>query len=119
MAHEAPPSRTTNLVPVQRTGEHESTADPLQTGGSVRPVAFDRLLSIAVLTPAQASLVAVQLLDAAHVNGTVEGEHFAVARLGAVTLTPSGDVNVARHHADEGTPLTDCLLYTSDAADEL
>ena len=96
-------------MPVQRTGEHESTADPLQTGGSVRPVAFDRLLSIAVLTPAQASLVAVQLLDAAQMSGTVEGEHLPVACLGAVTLTPSGDVDVGHRHADEGTPLTELL----------
>jgi hypothetical protein len=72
-------------------------------------VAFDRLLSIAVLTPAQASLVAVQLLDAAHMSGTVEGEPFAVTCLGAVTLTPSGDVDVGRPHADEGTPLTELL----------
>jgi hypothetical protein len=107
MAHEAPPSRTTNLVPVQRTGEHELTADPLQTGGSVRPVAFDRLLSIAVLTPAQASLVAVQLLDAVEMSGAVDGEH--VACLGAVTLTSSGDVDVGHRPDDEGTSLTELL----------
>jgi len=92
---------------VQRTGEHELTADPLQTGGSVRPVAFDRLLSIAVLTPAQASLVAVQLLDAAEMSGAVDGEH--VACLGAVTLTSSGDVDVGHRPDDEGTSLTELL----------
>ena len=98
-----------NAVPVQRTGEHEAAADPLQTAGSVRPVALDRLLSIAVLTPAQASLVAVQLLDAAHTSDTVEGEHFPDACLGAVTVTPSGDVDVGPRHDDEGTPLTELL----------
>jgi hypothetical protein len=109
MAHEAPPSRTTNLVPVQRTGEHEVTADPLQTGGSVRPVAFDRLLSIAVLTPAQASFVAVQLLDAVQMSGAVDGDHASGACLGAVTLTASGDVAVGHRDAEEGTPVTELL----------
>ncbi|MGZ6764689.1 MAG: hypothetical protein ACXVEU_03445 [Nocardioidaceae bacterium] len=70
---------------------------------------FDRLLSVAVLTPAQASLVAVQLLDAAHLSGTVEGEYLAPACLGAVTLTPSGDVAVGRPQADEGTHVTELL----------
>ena len=37
-------------------------------------MSFDRLLSVAVLTPAQASLVAVQLLDAAHLEGPGDGE---------------------------------------------
>ena len=96
-------------MPEQRTGERESTADPLQTRGSVRPVPFDRLLSVARLTPAQASLVAVRLLDAARMSGTVEGEDFAAARLGAVTLTPSGDVEVGLTHADEGTRVTELL----------
>ena len=96
-------------MPEQRTGERESTADPLQTRGSVRPVPFDRLLSVARLTPAQASLVAVRLLDAARMSGTVEGEDFAAARLGTVTLTPSGDVEVGLTHADEGTRVTELL----------
>jgi hypothetical protein len=109
MVHEALPSRTTSPLPEQRTGERESTADPLQTKGSIRPVPFDRLLTVAVLTPAQASLVAVRLLDAAHLSGPVEGEDFAAACLGAVTLTPSGDVEVGLPHADEGTRVTELL----------
>ena len=75
-----------------------------RTGGSVRPVPFDRLLSLAVLTPAQATLIAVQLLDAADVSGTKD-----LACLGAVSLTPSGVVDVVRLHADEGTRLTELL----------
>lgn len=112
MAREASASRTTNPVPEQRTGEQESVADPLQTGesvGSVRLVSFDRLLSVAVLTPAQASLVAVQLLDAADKRGTVDGEYPADAYLGAVTLMPSGDVEVGRPHANEGTRVSELL----------
>ena len=108
MVHEAPPSTTTSRVPEQRTGERESTPVPLHTGGSVRPVPFDRLLSVAVLTPAQATLVAVRLLDAAHMSGPVEGD-FAAARLGAVNLTPSGDIDVGLPDADEGTRVTELL----------
>lgn len=96
-------------MPQQRTAGQESPADPLQTRRPARSVPFDRLLSVAVLTPAQASVVAVQLLDVAHVSGTVEGEYLASARLGAVTLTPSGDVDVDRPHADEGTDVTELL----------
>ena len=96
-------------VPEQRTGERESTAHPLQTGESVRPVPFDRLLSVAVLTPAQALIVAVRLLDAAHMSGPVEGEDFAAAGLGAVSLTSSGDVDVGLPDADGGTRVTELL----------
>ena len=42
-------------------------------------------------------------------SGTVEGEYLAAARLGAVTLMPSGDVDVGRPHADEGTHVTELL----------
>ncbi|MGZ4436200.1 MAG: hypothetical protein ACXVYY_19710 [Oryzihumus sp.] len=66
-------------------------------------MAFDRLLSVAVLTPAQASLLAVQLLDAADRRGAVDGENPAGACLGAVALMPSGELDVARPHAGEGT----------------
>jgi len=99
-------------VPEQRTNEQESPAAPLQTGespGSVRSVSFDRLLSVAVLTPAQASLVAVELLDATEIAGTVDGEDPAGARLGAVTLMPSGDVDVGCPHAEEGTRVSELL----------
>jgi hypothetical protein len=123
MAREASASRTTNPVPEQRTGEQESTADPTQTGesvGSVRLVSFDRLLSVAVLTPAQASLVAVQLLDAADdIRGTVDGQHPAGACVGAVTLMPSGDVDVGRPHADEGTRVSELLKQLLENARRL
>lgn len=112
MAHETLPSRTTKPAPEQHTGEQESAADPLQTGesvGLVRPVPIERLLSVAMLTPAQASLVAVHLLDAAHTRGTVDGEYVAGARLGLVTITPSGDVDVGRPQADEGTCVSELL----------
>ena len=70
---------------------------------------FDRLLSVAVLTPAQAVLVAVQLLDAADMSGGVDGEPGQIDRLGAATLTPTGVLDVARPHSDAGTHVRELL----------
>jgi hypothetical protein len=97
-------------VPEQSSGDHESAAPPQQTGepsGRVRSAPFDRLLSVAVLTPAQASLVAVRLLDAASMGGLVDSE--GVARIGVVTLMSSGDVHVSCPDADNGVPVTELL----------
>lgn len=110
MPHEPAASRTTSF-PGQRTESDPIEAfspsgDPI---GSVRPVAFDRLLSVAVLTPAQAVLVAVQLLDAAgNMAGVAATGEPCGPRLGAVTLRPSGDLDVASPHG-EGTPVTERL----------
>jgi hypothetical protein len=98
-------------VPQLHAVEQDSAADHVRTSesiGSARPVSFDRLLSVAVLTPAQASLVAVQLLDAAHPE-VPAGAAPVVACLGPVTLTSSGDVAVSRPLADAGTPVTELL----------
>jgi len=110
MAHEVSASSTTNAVPQQRTGGDDAAADAPQRGGADgpgRPVPLDRLLSVAVLTPAQASFVAVQLLDAADLSGTVDGEYVGDARLGAVTLTRSGEVDVDRARDGDGTHVTE------------
>lgn len=99
-------------MPQQRTGDQEPTADHAEareSAGSVRSVPFDRLLSVAALTPAQASLVAVQLLDAAHQGGPGDEEPPVAACLGAVTLTPSGEVDVRRPPAGEGQPVPELL----------
>ena len=118
MAHEASGGSTTTpvfdstLAPEQRTDEQEQAADPLQMGkpvGSVRPVSFDQFLSVAALTPAQASFVAVQVLDAADMRGTIDGQHVVGACLGAVTFMRSGDVDAARPHADGGMPVNELL----------
>lgn len=69
---------------------------------------MERLLSVAVLTPAQAVLVAMQLLDAAEAASPAAGAD-APSRLGAVTVTPSGDLQVETADADEGTPATEVL----------
>ncbi len=112
MPQDAAAAGTTTPVPQQRTATEESDAERAQAGesvGSVRPVPFDRLLSVATLTPAQASLLAVQLLDAAHLRSQGNGHSPVGARLGTVTLTPTGDVDVSPAAADEGTPVTELL----------
>lgn len=109
MTQEAAAPGTTTPVPAQRTGEQESAVDHVWTGDpveSVKPVSFDRLLSVATLTPGQASLIAVQLLEAAHLAGLGNGEHPTV--LGPVTLTPSGDIDVTMP-VDRGTPVAELL----------
>jgi hypothetical protein len=111
MAHEAPASKTTNSVPLQRTSEPEPAADGSQTGesgGPLRPLSFNRLLSVAVLTPGQAALVAVDLLEAAHRADTVDGANPG-SWLGAVTLSPTGEVDVAPAQADEGAHVSELL----------
>src|SRR3954451_3046124 len=119
MPHEVSASRTTNPFPDQRSGEHEPAPeerdkpapDHEEPLGSVRPVPFDRLLSVAALTPAQASLLAVQLLDAAHggAHDAVGGTHGFVPTVGAVTLTSSGALDVRRPDASRSTPVTELV----------
>jgi hypothetical protein len=81
-------------------------------------VPLERLLSVAVLTPAQASFVAVQLLYAADLS-EVDGEHPSTARVGAVTMTPTGDVTVAQPSAADGTCVTELLERLLDNAHHL
>ncbi len=75
----------------------------------VGPVTFDRLLSVAVLTPAQASFVAVKLLDAALVAGSSNGGRPPPTGLGVVTVTSAGDVDVGPALPGAGTPVTQLL----------
>lgn len=112
MPQDAAAAGTTTPVPQQRTTAEKSDAARAQAGesaGSVRPVPFDRLLSVATLTPAQASLLAVQLLDAAHLRSQGNGHSPFGARLGTVTLAPSGELDVSPPAADEGTPVPELL----------
>ncbi|MGN6577767.1 MAG: hypothetical protein ACTHKG_19005 [Nocardioides sp.] len=57
---------------------------------------------MATLTPAQASLVAVQLLDAAHGGDRVNGGSAAGSGFGAVTVGPQGEVEVRRAPGGQG-----------------
>lgn len=122
MTQEATSPGTSTPVPAQRTVEQESATDHVQAGEpvqSVRPVAFDRLLSVAVLTPAQASLVALKLLEAAHPEGAGNDSSPARTRLAGVTLTPAGDVNVTRSTAGAGTPVTELIRQLLQSARRL
>jgi hypothetical protein len=78
-------------------------------------VPLDRLLSVVVLTPAQASLVALELIEAARPEGAGNGSSPAGTRL-AVTLTSDGGVEVTRSVSDAGAPVTELieqLLHTA------
>jgi hypothetical protein len=122
MTQEAAAPGTTTPVPAQRTVEQESATDHVRAGEpvqSVKPVAFDRLLSVAVLTPGQASLLAVKLIDAAHLQGAGNGSSPARTRLAGVTLTPAGEVDVTRSAADAGTPVTELLEQLLQSARRL
>lgn len=122
MTQEAAAPGTTTPVPAQRTVEQESATEHARAGEPgqlVRPVPFDRLLSVAVLTPAQASLVAVKLIDAAHLQGAGNGSSPARSRLAGVTLTPAGDVDVNHSAADAGIPVTELLELLLQSARRL
>lgn len=112
MVREAPAPQTSTSLPAQRTADHDTVVAPLQTAhpeDAGRPVSFDRLLSLAALTPAQASLLAEQLLDAAHRAGSLDGEAGTGGLLGPVSLTPSGDLVVAAPPPGGGTPVAPLL----------
>lgn len=119
MAQETSSPRTTDSSPDQGPGERESTTIPPQTGTSVRRVPLARLLSVVVLSPAQASLVAVQVLEATHVAGTTNGAHPPDAYFWTVALTPSGDVELARAPSGEGSHVTEILGQLSKNARQL
>ena len=100
------------VVPEQRAGEPEpvpAPPQPVAPAGSARPVPFDRLLAVATLTPGQASLVAARLLRAGAAGGSATASSTAGCRLGPVSLTPSGDIEVAVASAEEDTPVTELL----------
>lgn len=122
MAREGSALRASNRVPQQRTVEPELASDSVRTGEPAEPVGvvpLDRLLSVAVLTPAQASIVAVQLLDAVQPSGATEEVASEATRLGAVTVTPSGRVDVADPLPGEGTRLTVLLEQLVQSARRL
>jgi hypothetical protein len=99
-------------MPQLHAVEQEPAADQVRASEpveSVKPVSFARVLSVAALTPAQAALIAAQLLDAAHLTVPDNVEPPVVGRLGAVTLTASGEVDVSRPAAGAGTPVTELL----------
>jgi len=122
MTQEASPGTSSSTVPPLRVVEPEPATDHVPAGGpvrSVRPVTLDRLLSVAVLTPAQASLVAVKLIEATLLDGASNGGSPAGTRLAGVTLTPDGGVEVTRSAADAGTPVTELIEHLLHSARRL
>ena len=113
MTQETAASGTATPVPQQRTLEQQSAAGQVPTSEpveSAKPVPFERLLSVAALTPAQASVMAVQLLDAAHLHAVDDQEPATLQTcVGAVTLTPSGAFHVSPPPAQGGTPVAELL----------
>lgn len=112
MTQKAAASGTQAAVPAQRTSEQEPAVGSSRAGepaDAAKPVSFDRFLSVATLTPGQAALVAVRLLDAAQLAGTGNGGPSPRTSLGAVTFTPAGEVDVRPSPPDEGAPVSDLL----------
>ncbi len=122
MTQEAAPGTSTSPVPPQRAVVAEPTPDhvnPEEGSRSTRSVTLDRLLSVAVLTPAQCSLVAVELLDAARADGAGNGRSPAGTHLFGVTLTPAGGVEVTRSATGAGTPVAELLGHLLESARRL
>ncbi len=113
MADRASASLTSNPLSSQDRGEPASVPEPAPAGrpaGTTRPVPLAQLLAVAALTPAQAVFVAGELLRAADARGLVDGEvRIPALRLGAVTISPSGDVEVATDETEEGAAVPDLL----------
>jgi hypothetical protein len=110
------------VVPEQRAGEPEpvpAPPQPVTPAESARPVPFDRLLAVATLTPGQASLVAARLLRAGAASGSAAASSTAGCRLGPVSFTPAGDIEVAVASAEEDTPVTELLQRLLQSARRL
>lgn len=116
MVQETSEPGTTDSDLDERRTEQEPTVQPPPPPH--RGVPLRRLLPVVVLSPAQACVVAVQLLDATHPSGTTNGTNPA-DDLWSVGLTPSGGVEVARASADEGAPITALLEGLAENARRL
>lgn len=119
MARETSPPGTTDSGPDRGAVEQERAADPPPTGTSAGRVPLDRLLSVVLLTPAQASLVAAHVLDAIRVILTGNGTHPAGDHRWSVALTPSGEVDVSRARGAEGARVTELLEQLAENARRL
>jgi hypothetical protein len=110
MAHDIA-AATAATVPDQRVGEPESAPAPphaTHRADSARAVPLDRLLAVATLTPGQATLLAARLLRASR---SAPAASTASCRLGPVSVTPSGDIEVAVASAEAMTPVTELLQH--------
>lgn len=103
-------------MPEQRAAEEGPGGPPGGSPGgapqavqSPRPVSLTRLLSVAVLTPAQAVLVTEQLLEAASTRDTGLGTSLTETTLGEVTVTGSGEVEVGAGLGGSGPSVAELL----------
>lgn len=119
MARETSAPGTTDSGPDRSPDEQEPTAHPSPTGTSAGRVPLDRLLSVVLLSPAQASLVAVHVLDAVRVIVAGNGTHPSGDHRWSVALTPSGEVDVSRARGAEGAGVTDLLAQLAENARRL
>ncbi|QWZ09997.1 hypothetical protein KRR39_09840 [Nocardioides panacis] len=110
MTHETA-ATTAPALPEQRVGdqEHAPAAPPSPRTASGQPVPFEQLLAVATLTPGQALLVAARLLRAGAAAGTAAAGSAVGCRLGPVSFTPTGDLDVAVTSAEEEKPVTELL----------
>jgi hypothetical protein len=118
MVRETSEPGTTDSDLDERPAAQESTARPSRAQTSAGGVPLRRLLPVVVLSPAQACLVAVQLLDATRSSGATNGTNPA-EDLWSVALAPSGDVEVSRAATGEGTPVTALLEELAENARRL
>ena len=121
MVQETSEPGTIERGPDEGGGDQDRPAPLPQVPTSVRRVPIDRLLSVVVLSPAQASLLAVRLLDAIavrHAHGTSDPQH-PVGPRWAASLTSSGEVEVGYAEPGEGSCVTDLLEELSQNARRL
>lgn len=85
----------------------------------VRRVPLDQLLAVVVLSPAQASLLAVRVLDAIRILLSGNGTHPADSCRWTVALGLSGEVDVGRAATGEGAATTELLEQLSQNARRL
>jgi hypothetical protein len=95
----------------------EPTAVPPEPAAAGR-VPLPRLLTGVTLSPAEASLVSVRLLESVHASRARDGSLYDDDRWTAA-LTRSGDVEVTRVEGNAGVPLDELLAQLSSNARRL
>ncbi len=119
MAQETAATGTTESEFDEDSREQASAADPPQARSTARRVPLDQLLTVVVLSPAQATLVAVRVLDAIRDMLAGNGTHPADTCLWTVALSLSGEVDVGRAPAGEGARTTALLEQLTQNARRL
>lgn len=119
MAQQTEAPRTTNPGRRHHPREEEPGADPPDPAPPTARVSLERLLTVVMLNPAQASLVAARLLVATRGQGTTDGRDPVEDCRWSVFLTPSGEVEVTRSGPGEGAEVAELLEQLSHNARQL